>query len=124
MCPSFQPTKVSKNYRWVCCISLFLPGVVSVSAITSDNQGNTNQDDTAILDVGSRRQVFIDGRFLDRSANIDLIVHPPHKTYEHTITPEHPWEPSLGSHISVLKMQDTYHLWYTTGGALCYARSQ
>lgn len=104
------------------CLTLLC--TVLLSTATSADQETASKDDTTILNIGSRRQIFMDGRFLAKSSNVDLIVHPPQKTDEHTIVPQQPWEPYLGSHISALKMGDTYHLWYTTRGVLCYARSQ
>lgn len=64
------------------------------------------------LDVGGRRQVFIDGRFVQESQGIKLVVHPPRKTGELNIKPEHPWERRIGAYFSVLKIDDVYHLWY------------
>lgn len=42
------------------------------------------------LEIGSARQVFIDGRFMAEATNVSLEVHPPRKTGEWTIKPEHP----------------------------------
>jgi len=65
------------------------------------------------LDVGDRRQVFIDGRFIDQSTGIELAVHRPHKTGQIIIEPDRRWEQDLGQYHCVLKYGDTYHLWYT-----------
>ncbi len=85
--------------------------------------------------IGSRRQVFIDGRFLQKSQNVELVMHPAKKTGEFTIEPEHPWERGgIGPYGSVLKTGGTYQMWYhamdtvdwDTGqgrGCVCYARS-
>lgn len=89
------------------------------------------------LDIGSRRQVFINGRFLDKVRNVELIVHQPTKTGELSVKPEYPWEQGgIGPYSSVLKEGDTYHMWYQVmdtvqwngeasevRGAICYARS-
>jgi hypothetical protein len=87
------------------------------------------------LDVGSRRQVFIDKTFLAESKGVDLCVHPPRKTGERTIDTDRPWEKGgIGPYSSVLKTGDGYHMWYHamdsvqwdsghTNGAICYARS-
>jgi hypothetical protein len=42
------------------------------------------------LDIGGARQVFVDGRFMAEARNVALEVHPPRKTGEWTIKPEHP----------------------------------
>lgn len=87
------------------------------------------------LDIGSARQVFIDGRFLAESRNVTLEVHPPRKTSEWTIKPEHPWERGgVGPYSNVLRDGQRYHMWYhvmepvqwhtgQTNGCICYARS-
>ena len=87
------------------------------------------------LDIGGARQVFIDGRFLAQTQNVTLEVHPPRKTGEWTIKPEHPWERGgLGPYSNVLHDGQTYHFWYHamddvqwdrghTNGCICYARS-
>ena len=65
------------------------------------------------LDVGDRRQVFIDHRFLESSQGVRLRVHPPRKTGEFTIAQEHPWESRrVGLYGTVLKVGETYHMWY------------
>lgn len=64
------------------------------------------------LDIGNRRQVFIDDRFLADSAGVRLVVHQPVKTKELTLAPEHPWETYIGAYSTVMRVQDTYHLWY------------
>lgn len=85
------------------------------------------------LAIGDKRQVFIDGRFIEQSRGVELAVHKPYKTGQIVIACEHPWEQSLGQYHSVLKDGDTYHMWYTVyGGAdsnavpirsIAYARS-
>ena len=79
-----------------------------------------------ILDIGDRRQVFIDSRFLQVCRGIELVVHPPRKTGELTIKPEHPWETRMDGACSVLKVGDLYHLWYraVSKGGIAYASSK
>lgn len=87
------------------------------------------------LDIGSARQVFIDGRFMAEATNVTLEVHPPRKTGEWTIKPEHAWEQGgVGPYSNALFDGQTYHFWYhvmddvqwdqgRTNGCICYARS-
>jgi hypothetical protein len=87
------------------------------------------------LEIGSARQVFIDGRFMAETQNVTLEVHVPRKTGEWTIKPEHPWERGgVGPYSNVLHDGHTYHMWYhvmddaqwdqgPTNGCICYARS-
>ncbi|MEP0844023.1 MAG: hypothetical protein HRF43_15075 [Phycisphaerae bacterium] len=77
-----------------------------------------------VLDIGSRRQVFIDRRFLEKSRNVELVVHPPVKTGEMTLVADRPWESGVGIYNSVLEENGTYHMWYEGGVGTCYARSK
>ena len=89
----------------------------------------------ATVDIGDRRQVFIDKLFLAESRGVELVVHPPRKTGEHTIPADRPWERGgIGPYSSVMKVGETYHMWYhamdmvqwhtgDTNGCICLARS-
>jgi len=78
-----------------------------------------------VLDIGDQRQVFIDGTFLATSHNVELVMHPPRKTHERTIEPDKPWEKGgIGNYSNVMKVGDTYHMWYPANHNLCYARSK
>ena len=77
------------------------------------------------LDIGNRRQVFIDRLFLAGAKDVELVVHPPQKTGERTIVPDRPWERNdVGCYSTVLKIGDVYHMWYASHPGLCYARSK
>ena len=82
------------------------------------------------LPIGSGRQVFIDGRFLESAWGVKLKLHRPQKTGEITIAQEHPWEKwRVGGYSSVLKVGDTYHMWYDCAPDkdhryVAYARSE
>ena len=88
----------------------------------------------APLDVGDRRQVFIDGCLMDKSEDIELVVHNPHRTGQIVLKCDRPWEERLGQYHCVLKDGDTYHMWYTFYGradkdapvvrSIAYARSR
>lgn len=87
------------------------------------------------LEIGSRRQVFVDGRFLARTHNVKLHTHAPVKTGERNIDHDRPWEVGgIGPYSNVLKEGDKYKMWYQVmasvqwhvdleAGAICYAES-
>lgn len=87
-----------------------------------------------LLHIDSMRQVFIDGRLIDESCGVELVVHRPHKTGQIVLKCDHPWEERLGQYHSVLKDGDMYHMWYTFYGksdsnapvvrSIAYARSK
>ncbi len=88
------------------------------------------------IDIGSRRQVFMDERFMTEAQGVALEVHAPRKTGDRTIQPEHPWERGgIGPYSNVLHDGAAYHMWYHamddpqwdeghTNGAICYATSK
>jgi len=77
------------------------------------------------LDIGERRQVFVDDRFFAAASNVTLVVHPPRKTGERTLVPDRPWEQGgFDAYCSVLYAEGAYHLWYPTRAGICYARSR
>lgn len=90
----------------------------------------------SVLDVGDRRQLFIDNKFIATSNNVRLVVHQPRKTGERNIDTDRPWEKGgLGPYSAVLKDGDTYVMWYHamdskqwdsghTNGSICYAKSK
>jgi len=90
---------------------------------------------SGVLDVGSRRQVFIDRQFLPQATGVELHAHAARKTGEQTILPDRPWEKGgLGPYSSVLYDGGKYHLWYhamdsklwhtsPVAGSICYATS-
>lgn len=91
--------------------------------------------DAAPVDVGDRRQLFIDNLFFGEVRGIGLRVHQPRKTGDVTIAPDRPWERGgLGPYSSVLWHKGRYHFWYHAmdsqlwhtspgAGAICYATS-
>ena len=103
----------------------FLTSAASVLAATD-----------AVLEIGNRRQLFLDGTFLGASNNVELVAHQPRKTGEPTINTDRPWERGgLGPYSCVLKDGDTYLMWYHamdtklwdtgyTNGSICYATSK
>src|SRR5439155_550936 len=73
------------------------------------------------LDVGNRRQLLMDDKFVQQGKGIQFVVHPPAKTGDKILTSE-PALPLSGYH-SVLYDAGVYHLWYTASGTVLYARS-
>lgn len=89
-----------------------------------------------VIDVGARRQLFLDDLFFASARGVTLRVHAPRKTGEQTIVPDRPWERGgLGPYSSVLWHEGKYHFWYHAmdralwhtsplAGAICYATSE
>ena len=63
-------------------------------------------------DIGDRKQLFIDHRFVARSEGITLTVNPPVKK-EQVLKGEMPWEDMrLGAYATILEDDGVYKLWY------------
>ena len=73
------------------------------------------------LSVGNRRQLLFDERFVEQARGVVFRLHPPRKTGQIVIASERPW--TLGGYHCVMRDGDVYHLWYTAGGCILYARS-
>jgi len=108
-------------------VRFWLLGLISVVTATAA--------DPAPLPVGSERQLFIDRRFLGDACDVEIVVHPPRKSGDLAVKPDHPWEMGgIGPYSSVLYDGKTYHMWYHAmdtvqwdtgheGGSICYATS-
>ena len=112
-------------------VAILLSTVVPVLQAQSPAPPATDR----VWNVGSQRQLLFDDRFVAASRDVRHVVHRPVKTGEWTIKPEHKWEMGgIGPYSSVLKVGDTYHMWYhcmasvqwhidEKAGSICYARS-
>lgn len=82
------------------------------------------------IDVGSRKQLFVDGKFIERQRNIRLTMNPPVSTGELLVTADQPHEQGglVYLYSSVLQEAGRVRLWYDlTGGegrCVCYAESE
>jgi len=80
------------------------------------------------FDVGTRKQLFCDRRFITGAKGISLEMHAPRKAGP-VLLPDMAWEKQhIGSYVSVVEDGGLYKLWYMSfagkgGGRLCYATS-
>ena len=67
----------------------------------------------APIQVGTAKQVFIDGRFLGSKQGVELVVNRPRATGETLLVPENPWESGwIGDYLSVIQEGGRVHMWY------------
>ena len=87
---------------------------------------------TQPIDVGTRAQLFIDHRFIDRKHNLQLNVNPPEKLSEPVIKCDRPWEKFGITYHSVVEEDGLFRMWYqavpkpfwwTDESRICYAES-
>lgn len=92
------------------------------------------------IDVGSHKQLVLDGLFLAESQGVRLKIYPPRKTGEVILRPEHEWESASLNWFNVVQDQgriDTdakYRMWYEAydvdgwptadDTSFCYAESR
>ena len=67
-----------------------------------------------MIDIGSRRQLFIDDRFIESRSGVTLTMNPPVQHAEPVLTPDKPWEElGIGAYNTVWREPDgTFRLWY------------
>ncbi len=122
----------SFRFRWIIALAMATLGASAVAWAESASVNSYGKP----LEIGSNRQVFIDGRFLSRTHNVELHTHTPVKTGERTVDHDQPWEVGgIGPYSNVIKEGDTYRMWYQVmasvewnidhdAGAICYAESK
>ena len=111
---------------------LLLPFALPGASLLSAAQ---NQD--GVIDVGSRKQLFIENRFITNSENVTLAMNLPRQDGEVLIKPDQPWEKDgrICVYCSVLKADGKVKVWYDflqpTGPGpydhqrrVCYAESE
>jgi len=86
-----------------------------------------------VFDVGSKRQLFTDHRFIEASEGIVLTVNEARKHPEPVLVADRPWESMcIGGYFTILEEDGRYRLWYDSFASdyksdaddrLCYAVS-
>ena len=64
--------------------------------------------------VGTRRQLFVDERFIERSEGVRLRMNPPVQHPEPVLSPDRPWEShGIGAYnTAMLEADGRFRLWY------------
>ena len=67
-----------------------------------------------VIRVGSRKQLFIDERFIESSRGVTLTMNPPRRDGRVLLAPDQPWEEGalIGVYSSVLEEGGKVRLWY------------
>lgn len=71
-----------------------------------------------VMDIGSRKQLFIDYMFIESAEGVRLNMNPPYRTGEILIKPDAPWESgmTIGSYSSVIRENGKIRVWYSVLG--------
>jgi hypothetical protein len=93
-----------------------------VAALVLNLSASPEEDTGAVIDVGSKKQVFLDGFFIDTQENVRLTMHKPHRDGQILIKPDRPWEMDPGGreqrislYSCVLKEGGRVRVWYGCG---------
>ena len=68
------------------------------------------------IDVGTRRQLFVDGRLIESMDDVRQVLHRPIRC-EIAVKPEHPWEKHGVSYMVTFKDGDRFRAWYRVDAA-------
>jgi hypothetical protein len=68
------------------------------------------------IDVGDRRQLFVDGHLIERMDGLQQVLHHPTRR-DVAIKPEHPWEQHGVSYMVTFKEGDRFRAWYRVDAA-------
>ena len=86
--------------------SYVTPGLLAVVLILTA-RSNANE----FVDIGSRRQLFVDRTLIESIHDAHLVLHHPVKR-EIAIKPEHPWEKNGVSYMVTFKDGERFRAWY------------
>jgi hypothetical protein len=92
----------------VCTFWLILAGaLIAFSPISAQE---------AAIDIGSNRQLFVDGYLIKKMTGVRQVLHQPVKR-EVAIKPEHPWEKHGTSYMVTFKDGGRFRAWYRVDAA-------
>ena len=73
-------------------------------------------DQPSFLDIGSRKQLFVDDYLVAASQGIRFVMNPPQRDGRILVTNDQPWESHprmyINAYCSVLKEKGEVRLWY------------
>ena len=67
-----------------------------------------------VLDIGDRKQLFLDEGLIERSEGVRLTMHRPRRDGRVLLAPDAPWEVDrqIGLYCSIIREGDRFRLWY------------
>ncbi len=132
-------TMAQSNFPWrvwlkpACVLGLAVAGT-GLPAQGTEGKADGGQ---SVIDVGSRKQLFIDDRLVESSRDVSLTMNVPRRDGQVLIAPDQPWEKgaSICVYSSVMKEGGRVRVWYDlirpTGPGpydhtrrVCYAESK
>lgn len=90
-----------------CPVSALLLGYLMCAGVCLGGEGH----EQAVVEVGSRRELFVDHHLIDRLQGARLRLHPP-QPREVVLRFDRPWEGIYSGYETVLKDDDVYRFYY------------
>ena len=117
-------------YHRLHCAWALLALLMGIQCLAAEEKA---ADTIQIIDVGNRKQLFVDELFFESSDNVLLHVNPAIKTGERTLVSDRPWEDATLNWFSVMEDASKYRMWYecydvegwptSDDTSFCYAES-
>src|SRR5262249_25678970 len=80
-------------------------------------QSLTSSDATLPVQVGTKKQLFLDETLVQLKKGVTLTFNPPYLPKENLLPQDKPWEEiRVGAYTCVLEYNGAYHLWYASYG--------
>lgn len=91
---------------------LLTVGAACRPASALETKGERNAMNESPIEIGARKQVFLDGFFMAASEGVRLTLHTPYRDGRVLIAPDRAWEEKIGVYSSVLKEDGKVRVWY------------
>ena len=65
-----------------------------------------------VIEIGTRKQLFIDQRFIQDSKDVSLTMNPPYMGEDPVLIADRPWEVHIGGYNTVIKENGLFRMWY------------
>lgn len=95
-------------------VRLMLISIVVSLLLEETFARGADTEQPAGIDVGSRKQLFIDDRFIAERSGVELVMNRPRRDGKVLLTTDQPWEKGrvVGVYSSVLKEDGKVKIWY------------
>ena len=86
--------------------------LAAISVCGAVNLRPDSESCAAAIDVGAKKQLFIDEKFIESSRGIQLTMNVPYQAPEPILIPDQPWEKAIGLYSNIIKEGNKFRLWY------------
>jgi hypothetical protein len=106
---------MTRRFLLVLCLGALCLSTVAESAETSDVVDRLSPEGAAVIDIGARRELFVEDGLIDRlSGKAELRLHHP-VPQEVVLEHDEPWEGSGSVYHSIFPDGDVFRMYYAAG---------